>query len=51
MSGRKPFRFAAVMALTALAVAAAGFLGTENAGTDSDFEWSAPVAAVSVLVP
>ncbi|GLY23387.1 hypothetical protein AB0H63_15050 [Micromonospora echinospora] len=50
MSGRKPFRFAAVMALMVFALAAAGFSGTNNnAGTDSDFEWSAPV--VNVLAP
>ncbi|BCL14058.1 hypothetical protein [Micromonospora sagamiensis] len=51
MSGRKPFRFAAVMALMAFAVVAAGFLGTDSAGPQSDFEWSAPVSAVSVLIP
>ncbi|MEU4566676.1 hypothetical protein [Micromonospora sp. NPDC023956] len=49
MSGRKPFRFAAVMALMAFAVVASGFLGTESAGPLADFEWSAPV--VTVLAP
>lgn len=49
MSGRKPFRFAAVMALMALTVAGAGLLATGSIDTLSDFEWSAPV--VSVLAP
>ncbi|SCL40703.1 hypothetical protein GA0074692_5936 [Micromonospora pallida] len=50
MSGRKPFRFAVVMALMAFAVAA-GFFGTDSVNPDSDFEWSAPVSMASVLVP
>ncbi|MFI6822220.1 hypothetical protein ACIBJE_14870 [Micromonospora sp. NPDC050187] len=49
MSGRKPFRFAAVMALMAFAVVAAGFSGTESAGPLADFEWSAPV--ITILTP
>lgn len=49
MSGRKPFRFAAVMALMALAMVGASFVGTETVGPQFDFEWSAPVT--SVLVP
>lgn len=42
MSGRKPFRFAAVVALMALSVVAGGLLATDTAGTLADFEWSAP---------
>lgn len=49
MSGRKPFRVAAVMALMALAVVAGGFLSTDTAGPLADFEWSAPSSALALL--
>lgn len=50
MSGRKPSRFAAVMALMALAVVAGGLLATNSTGTLADFEWSAP-AVLTLLHP
>ncbi|WBB79127.1 hypothetical protein O7606_23565 [Micromonospora sp. WMMD882] len=49
MSGRKPLRFAAVMALLALSVAAGSIVGTDTVGPLADFEWSAPSLLSSIL--
>lgn len=43
MSGRKPARFAAVLALMALAVVAGGVLGIETTNPLADFDWGAPL--------